>query len=75
MKTTDRIDKEIVLRAPRARVWRALTDSGEFGAWFGVKLDGTFAVGQSVKGRLTAPGYSHLTLDVIVDSMAPERLF
>ena len=75
MKTTDRIDKEIVLRAPRARVWRALTDSGEFGAWFGVKLDGAFAVGQSVKGRLTAPGYSHLTLEVIVQSMEPERLF
>ena len=75
MKTTDRIDREIVLRAPRARVWRALTDSGEFGAWFGVKLDGPFAVGQSVKGHITAPEYAHLTLEVIVESMEPERLF
>jgi uncharacterized protein YndB with AHSA1/START domain len=75
MKTTDRIEKEIVLRAPRARVWRALTDSGEFGTWFGVKLDGAFAVGQSVKGHITAPEYAHLTLEVIVESIEPERLF
>jgi putative transposase len=38
----DRIEKQILLRAPLARVWQALTDSTEFGAWFGVKLDGPF---------------------------------
>jgi len=75
MKNTDRIEKEMVLRAPRSRVWRALTDSGEFGAWFGVKLEGPFAVGQSVKGPITIPGYTHVTMEVIVESMEPERLF
>ena len=75
MKTTDRIEKEVVLRASRARVWRALTDSREFGAWFGVKLEGAFAVGASVKGPITVPGYTHVTMEVIVESMEPERLF
>ncbi|PYQ94936.1 MAG: vanillate O-demethylase oxidoreductase VanB, partial [Acidobacteria bacterium] len=27
---TDRIEKTILLRAPRTRVWRALTDAEEF---------------------------------------------
>ena len=36
----DRIEKQIELKAPVARVWRALTDYREFGDWFGVKLDG-----------------------------------
>jgi uncharacterized protein YndB with AHSA1/START domain len=33
MTSTDRIEKTILLRAPRSRVWRALTDAWEFGAW------------------------------------------
>ena len=75
MTNTDRIEKEMVLRAPQSRVWRALTDSREFNAWFGVKLEGQFAVGQSVKGAITIPGYTHVTMEVIVESMEPERLF
>ena len=46
----DRIEKKILLRAPRSRVWRALTDSGEFGHWFGVKFDGPFAPGRAMRG-------------------------
>ena len=49
---TDRIEKRILLRAPRARVWRALTDAEEFGAWFGVKLKGSFAAGSRLTGRI-----------------------
>ena len=75
MKTTDRIEKEIVLRAPRARVWRALTDSAEFGAWFGVAFEGAFGAGQSVRGKLTFKGYTHVTLEVLVERIEPERLF
>jgi len=47
---TDRIEKQILLRAPRARVWRALTDADEFGSWFGVKLDGPFIAGAIRRG-------------------------
>src|SRR5260221_501627 len=54
--TTDRIEKEIVLHAPRSRVWRALADAEEFGAWFGMKLEGTFAPGGRARGQVALPG-------------------
>ncbi len=73
--STDRIEKRIVLQAPRARVWRALTDSGEFGEWFRVRLDGPFAVGRAVGGNLTYPGYENLKMEVTVERMDAERLF
>ncbi len=72
---SDRIEKEIRLRAPKARVWRALTNADEFGAWFGVKLESGFAVGKRVQGKITYPGYEHLTMDVTVERMDDERLF
>ena len=34
----NKIQKQVELRVPVARVWRALTDSGEFGQWFRVKV-------------------------------------
>jgi uncharacterized protein YndB with AHSA1/START domain len=40
--STDRIEKQVVLRAPMDRVWRAISDSQEFGRWFGVRIDGPF---------------------------------
>jgi len=49
---TDRIVKTIVLRAPRDRVWQAITDSSRFGAWFGVEVDGPFVAGRQVSGRI-----------------------
>lgn len=72
---TDRIEKEIVVKAPRPRVWRALTDAAEFGKWFGAEMKDTFAPGAHVQGRITHPGYEHLTLDMTVERMEPERLF
>lgn len=72
---TDRIEKQILLRAPQARVWRALTDAGEFGGWFRVKLDGPFVPGGRATGHITYPGYEHLRMDVLVERMEAETLF
>jgi uncharacterized protein YndB with AHSA1/START domain len=72
--STDRIEKKIVLRAPRSRVWRAIADSQEFGAWFGVKLDGRFEPGARLTGRVTVPGYEHVDVHILVESMETERL-
>jgi uncharacterized protein YndB with AHSA1/START domain len=72
---TDRIEKQVALRAPRARVWRALTDATEFGAWFGVKLNAPFVAGATVRGQITHPGYEHLTMEVVVERMEPEQYF
>ena len=74
-RTTDRIEKSVLLRAPRSRVWRALTDAEEFGAWFRAAMEGPFAVGETARGRITYPGYEHLTMEVVVERMEPERLF
>jgi uncharacterized protein YndB with AHSA1/START domain len=51
--TTDRIEKQVVLRAPMDRVWRAISDSQEFGRWFGVRIDGPFVAGTSVTATIT----------------------
>jgi len=75
MPSTDRIEKAVLLRAPRTRVWRALTDADEFGAWFRVSLEGPFAEGTTVRGRITHPGYEHLGMEMLIERMVPERLF
>lgn len=50
--TTDRIEKQIVLHAPLDRVWRAISDAGEFGSWFGAEIDGAFVAGAAAIGRI-----------------------
>ncbi|MDR6494060.1 uncharacterized protein YndB with AHSA1/START domain [Paraburkholderia terricola] len=72
--STDRIEKQILLKAPRSRVWRALSNAEEFGAWFGVNFSGKqFVAGQSVQGNITYPGYEHLVMDVTVERIEPEH--
>jgi uncharacterized protein YndB with AHSA1/START domain len=50
--STDRIEKRVVLRAPRERVWRAISDAKEFGTWFGVEFAEPFAAGRRMAGRI-----------------------
>jgi uncharacterized protein YndB with AHSA1/START domain len=72
---THSIEREIDLKAPVSRVWRALTDFREFGEWFRVKLDGPFVAGQISRGHITYPGYEHLRWEAVVVRMEPESLF
>jgi uncharacterized protein YndB with AHSA1/START domain len=82
----DRIEKTILLHAPRARVWRALTNADEFGAWFGMKFDGSFKPGAAVRGVITPTivdatianaqkEHEGLPFEIIIDRIEPERLF
>ena len=73
--STDRIERKIVLRAPRTRVWRAITDSGEFGEWFGVKLEGPFERGAHVRGKMANAKYAHLPFELWIDTVDPESRF
>jgi len=74
--TGDRIEEQVLLAAPRARVWRALTNADELGAWFGVNLAGaTIAPGARVTGNITSPGYEHIVFDAMIEEMEPERRF
>jgi uncharacterized protein YndB with AHSA1/START domain len=74
-QTSDRIEKHFQVSAKRSRVWRAISDAGEFGTWFGMKLDRPFAPGATVFGRLTIPGYDHVTLEILVEKIEPEGYF
>jgi uncharacterized protein YndB with AHSA1/START domain len=69
------IEKQIEVKAPLSRVWRALTDSKEFGEWFRVKLEGPFAPGKATRGQILSPGFEHVVFEVTVQKMEPERLF
>jgi uncharacterized protein YndB with AHSA1/START domain len=81
----DRIEKKILLRAPRHRVWRALADSTEFGTWFGMRFDGPFTPGASVHGVIVGTAvdaeiaaaqkqYEGLPFEITVEQVEPERL-
>jgi uncharacterized protein YndB with AHSA1/START domain len=73
--TTDRIEKHFEVSARRSRVWRAISSSTEFGTWFRMELDGPFTPGATVFGRLTIPGYEHVTLEIQVEKVEPEGYF
>ncbi len=84
--SADRIEKTIVLRAPLARVWRAISDAREFGSWFGVEFDGPFIAGARIRGRITPTKvdaevakaqepHSGKTFECSLDRITPMRLF
>jgi uncharacterized protein YndB with AHSA1/START domain len=83
---TDRIEKKIVLQASRKRVWRALSDSKEFGTWFGMKFDGPFKPGATMRGVIVPTQvnadvakhqkpYEGLPFEITIEKMEPEQLF
>jgi uncharacterized protein YndB with AHSA1/START domain len=73
--SNDRIEREILLKAPRAKVWNALADAESFGQWFGVKFQGQrFVPGQVTQGYITYPGYEHVLMQVEVQKLEPQRL-
>jgi len=83
---TDRIEKKVLLHAPLNRVWRAISDSAEFGAWFGMKFHGPFARGATMRGMIIPTSvdaevakaqkpYEGLAFEIVIDQIEPERLF
>ena len=84
--STDRIEKTIHLRATRQRVWRALSDSQEFGHWFGVKFDAPFKPGAFMRGVIVPTNvsaevaaaqkpYEGRAFEITIEKMEPARLF
>jgi uncharacterized protein YndB with AHSA1/START domain len=84
--STDRIEKTIDLNAPIGRVWRAISDSREFGRWFGMSLDGPFVAGARLTGTIVATQVDadvakmqkpHIgkSFDIWVETIEPERTF
>jgi uncharacterized protein YndB with AHSA1/START domain len=84
--STDRIEKKVLLRAPIARIWRAISDAKEFGSWFGVKFDTPFTPGAKLRGVVVPTTvneevakaqkpYEGKPFEITVEQMEPERLF
>lgn len=84
--STDRIEKKILLRAPRKRVWRALADSNEFGYWFGMTFDGPFKAGAVMHGVVSLSkvnaevakaqkAHEGMAFQITIEKVEPERLF
>ena len=74
--STDRIEKNVVLRAPRSRVWRAITNAKEFEQWFRMKLDGEIVQGATIYGTVTRPGNEHFApIEMLIEQVEPERYF
>jgi uncharacterized protein YndB with AHSA1/START domain len=83
---TDRIEKKVLLRAPRERVWRAISDAGQFGSWFGIKFDGPFVAGARTIGKMVPTTvdleaarrqkqYEGFKFEFAIDRIEPQRLF
>ena len=72
---TDKIEKQVLLNAPLARVWSAITEADQFGAWFRVRLDGPFRLGEWSTGRITYPGYEYMLWRAKVVAFQPQSLF
>lgn len=75
VRTSDRIEKSTDVSAPVSRVWNALTDHNEFGAWFRVKLDEPFRAGEESHGQVLQPGYEHLTWRAVIQQIDPQQYF
>jgi len=74
--STDRIERQIHIKAPRSKVWQAISNAESFGDWFMVSLKGKrFVAGEAIEGPLTYPGYEHVTWRVVVERIEPERHF
>ena len=73
--STDVIEKEIVVRAARGKVWKSITDSREFGKWFKAEMADPFVAGARSKGRITHPGYEHLVWQATIVTMEAPHLF
>lgn len=85
-QNTDRIEKRIVLRAPRERVWSAISDARQFGTWFGVEFEGDFVMGSHLKGKIVPTKvdadiakaqepYAGVAFHVFVERIEPMRVF
>src|SRR5882757_4217688 len=73
LSDTDRIERNILINASRERVWRALSNAEEFGAWFGADLSGQeFAPGGRARGQMTGCGHEHMYFEARVERIEPQ---
>jgi uncharacterized protein YndB with AHSA1/START domain len=83
---TNQIRKEVVLKASRERVWRAISEAKQFGSWFGATIDGPFVAGKEAAGRIAPTKadpevarlqepYAGFPWRIVVERIEPMTLF
>jgi len=75
MTDLTKIERSILIRASRARVWRAITNVEEFSKWFGVTIEGEFMPGAQVRMTSLEPCGPDPVVRVTIVNVAPEQLF
>jgi uncharacterized protein YndB with AHSA1/START domain len=84
--STDRVEKQLFVRAPLERVWHAISDAREFGNWFGVEFDREFAPGVHMTGRIKPTKadaavaemqkkYAGMRMEFVVERVEPMSVF
>jgi uncharacterized protein YndB with AHSA1/START domain len=73
MSSTDRIERDVLVSAPRERVWAAVGDSAEFGTWFKCVFDGPFEPGATLTATLHEPGWEGTEFPVFVEGVDAGR--
>ncbi|RYZ90283.1 MAG: vanillate O-demethylase oxidoreductase VanB [Proteobacteria bacterium] len=72
---SNRIDRQIEIKANVSKVWKALTDHKQFGEWFHCRIDAPFKVGETTTGKHTWPGAEKFDFNVTVKDIRPETYF
>jgi len=83
---TDRIEKTTVLQASLSRVWQAISDASQFGAWFGLRAEGPFVAGRKLRCTIQPTSvdpeiaeqqkaYEGIAFHIWVREMLPEQRF
>ncbi len=70
--TAEKIVKQVTLKAPIDKVWKAIADAGEFGKWFGVTLKGEFKPGAHIQGVFDGALPPQQAIDAIAKSVGLE---
>jgi uncharacterized protein YndB with AHSA1/START domain len=82
----ERIEMKTQLKASRSRVWRAISDPQELGAWFGLRAEGPFVPGARVTGTIVPTTvdadvakqqrqFEGTKFELLIERVEPERLF
>lgn len=68
------IERQIEIKAPVAKVWKALTDSQLFGQWFNANIQTPFVVGKTSVAMNTSKGFE-MKMEFHVKEIRPQTYF
>lgn len=70
----DTIERQIEIKAPVEKVWKALTDSKLFGQWFKADFQSDFVAGKTTKALNTLKGFE-MKMEFHIKDIKPQSYF